>query len=69
MLDLFKKILKSRVLSKSQLVKEQTDKSSLEGALQELQKLGLISERKSDFNDFNKYYPTKEGLELEKMVK
>jgi len=69
MTDLFKRILKSRILSRSQLVQIQSDTSSLEVSLQQLQDLGLIKERRSEFDDFNKYYPTKEGLEMEKMVK
>lgn len=69
MLDLFKKILKSRILSRSQLSKEQADQADLENSLQELKSLGLINEKKSSFHDFDKYYPTKEGLEIEKLVK
>ena len=69
MLDLFKKILRSRILSRSQLAEEQTDQSELENLLQKLKSLGLINEKKSSFHDFDKYYPTKEGLEIEKMVK
>ncbi|MBC6409646.1 MAG: hypothetical protein GDA42_04195 [Ekhidna sp.] len=68
-LDLFKKILNSRILSRSQLAKEQTDQSDIENSLQALKSLGLINEKKSAFHDFDKYYPTKEGLEVEKIIK
>ncbi len=69
MMGLFKKILNARILSRFELAKEQTDESSLNKSLQELQALGYISEKKSSFHDFDKYYPTKQGLEIEKMVK
>ncbi|MDE0471557.1 MAG: hypothetical protein OXH57_06420 [Ekhidna sp.] len=69
MLDLFKKILKSRILSRSQLAKGQIEQSDIENSLQALKSLGFINEKKSTYHDFDKYYPTKKGLEIEEMVK
>lgn len=69
MLGLFRRILESRIISKFELAKQETDQSKLTSSLEGLVNLGLINEKKSSFDDFNKYFPTKQGLELEKMIR
>ncbi|MBL3658120.1 hypothetical protein [Fulvivirga sediminis] len=68
MLNLFKRILKSRILSRSEL-ERQYNPVSIEASLNELEMLGLINRQPSAFHDFDKFYPTREGLEIEKMVR
>ena len=68
-LEVFKRILKSRLLSYYQLEKTQIEAGELTEALNKLQELGLINKTSASFHDLDKYYPTQEGLAAEKMVK
>jgi len=68
-LSLFKRILRSRILTQSELEKGDLDSKELKMALEKLQSLGLIEKKTSTFQHLNKFYPTAEGLEAEKMVK
>ena len=68
-LAVFKTILKSRVLSRYQLDKNEMNDGELEEALDTLQGLGLIEKKSANFPELDKYFPTKEGLAVEKIVK
>ncbi len=64
--EIFKKILKSRLLSYYQLETDKTDSAKLKEVLTELQQRGLIEKKAASFTELDKYFPTQEGLEAEK---
>lgn len=68
--NIFKEILKSRILSRYQLeIQDKYDKAELEQALSSLQEKGLIDKKSAQIEEWDKYYPTDKGLAFEKIVK
>lgn len=68
-LKVFRKILHSRILSRAQLKKDKSMPDDIELILDELESLGLVNKKSSTIQDFDKFYPTRKGLVIEKMVK
>lgn len=64
----FSRILSARVLSRSELNKMGMDENELSDVLSKLQSFNLIDKKTASFEDLDKYFPTAEGLELEKMM-
>jgi DNA-binding HxlR family transcriptional regulator len=67
-LEVFRKILRKRLLSHYELREDKIKPEQLEEALQKLQDIGLIDRTPASHHDFDKYYPTREGLAVEKIV-
>lgn len=67
--DVFKQILRFRVLSHADLEKGSIDENQLNEALEELISKGLINKKSTGFKELDKYFPTREGLEAEKIIK
>lgn len=65
----FKEILKSRILSRYQLKSSEFAEDQLDEALKQLLKHGLVEKKSLGVESLDKYYPTSQGLSLEKMLK
>lgn len=68
MMMVFSRILNARVLSRSELIKMGMPEEELSDVLGKLQSFNLIDKKTASFADLDKFFPTAEGLELEKML-
>lgn len=64
----FSRILNSRVLSRAELNKMDMADDELSDVLSKLQSYNLIDKKTASFEDLDKYFPTADGLELEKKL-
>jgi hypothetical protein len=66
--ETFKRLLQFRILPFYELEKNASDKNELKKALHVLQSNGLIEKQTSSFSDLDKYFVTREGLEVERHI-
>lgn len=67
-LNIFKKILTFRVVSRTKLTSSGIAEENLDEALEKLEGLGLIKKNCAQYQELDKFYPTSEGLEFEKSL-
>lgn len=67
-LQVFKRILTFRVISRTKLKNSGIADNNMDRALEKLESLGLVKKNSAQYHDLDQYYLTSEGLELEKIL-